>query len=227
MNMDNWTKENIVDSRFGADNPPLWPNEFLVKLLSSSAYSEIKSNLPIRPRVLEVGIFAGNNARMLKEKNFEVFGSEINSEMVAVSEHYLKALDLSEVEVRQGSNEMLDFPDNYFDVLVSINTLHYSSGKGTDRALAEFARVLKPGGFAIVETPSEEHFIPKKCQRINECEWIWKAGGFRDGEVVGFFDSKEHLMEKFKNFFKTVDVMSRSESYSSINLAWWIAVAKK
>jgi len=225
--MDNWTKENIVDSKFGADNPPLWPNEFLVKLLSSSAYSEIKSKLPIRPRVLEVGIFAGNNARMLKEKNFEVFGSEINSEMVAVSEHYLKALDLSEVEVRQGSNERLDFPDNFFDVLVSINTLHYSSGKGTERALAEFARVLKPGGFAIVETPSEEHFIPKKCQRIDECEWIWKAGGFRDDEIVGFFDSKEHLMEKFKNFFTTVDVMSRSESYSSINLAWWIAVAKK
>lgn len=227
MNMDNWNKENIVDSKFGAENPPLWPNEFLVKLLSSSAYSDVKSKLPSKPKVLEVGIFAGNNARMLRQKNFEVYGSEVNSDMVDVSQHFLNSLGLSEVEVRIGSNENLNFPDNYFDLLVSINTLHYSSGIGTDRALTEFARVLKPGGFAIIETPSEEHFIPRKCKRINENEWIWEAGGFRDGEVVGFFDSKEHLKSKAKKCFTNVDVLSRSESFSTINLAWWIAVAQK
>ena len=227
MYMDNWTKENSVDSKYGAENPPLWPNEFLVKLLSSTAYSEIKSKLPLKPKVLEVGIFAGNNARMLKEKNFEVFGSEVNSEMVDMSKHFLQTLNLSDVEVRKGSNESLDFPDNYFDLLISINTLHYSSGIGTERALAEFARVVKPGGFAIIETPSEEHFIPKKCLRIGECQWKWQAGGFRDGEVVGFFDSKQHLQSRVKEFFSNVDVLSRSESFSSVNLAWWIAVAQK
>ena len=225
--MEKWTKENIVDSKYGAENPPLWPNEFLVKILSSSAYSDIKSALPKNPKALEVGIFAGNNARMLKEKNFEVFGSEVNTEMVEISKHYLRSLDLSDVEVRIGNNELPDFPDNFFDVLISINTLHYSSGLGSERALAEFARVIKPGGFAIIETPSEQHFIPKKCVRIGECQWKWQAGGFRDGEVVGFFDSKEHLKSKTQKFFSHVSVLSRSESFSNIELAWWIAVAQK
>ncbi len=84
--MDNWKKEHIVDSKFGAENPPIWTNEFLVKLLSSSAYSDVKSKLPSKPKALEVGIFAGNNARMLSQKNFEVYGSEVNSDMVDVSQ---------------------------------------------------------------------------------------------------------------------------------------------
>ena len=225
--MKSWSKENIVDSKYGALNPPLWPNEFLVKLLSSTAYSEIHSKLPHEPKVLEVGIFAGNNARMLKEKKFEVFGSELNPDMVALSEKFLNFLGISGIEVRVGNNENLDYPDNYFDLLISINTIHYSSGYGTERALAEFARVLKPGGYAIIETPSENHYISKQCVRIGECQWKWQAGGFRGGEIVGFFDSKSHFMSKVKAFFANVEVMSRSENFKNLNLAWWIAVAQK
>lgn len=225
--MEEWKQENVVDPKYGAENPPLWPNEFLVKLLSSTAYSEVKTNLPLRPKVLEVGIFAGNNARMLSEKNFDVFGSEVNEEMVALSRHYLNSLGISDVEVRQGNNENLDFPNEHFDLLISINTLHYSSGKGIDEALKEFSRVLKPGGYAIIETPSENHFIPKLCKRINESEWRWQAGGFREGETVGFFDSEEHLKGKTKQFFKNVEILSRTENFNRVNLAWWIAVAQK
>jgi ubiquinone/menaquinone biosynthesis C-methylase UbiE len=225
--MKEWKQEHVVDPKYGAENPPLWPNEFLVKLLSSTAYSEVKTNLPQRPKVLEVGIFAGNNARMMSEKNFEVSGSEVNSEMVALSEHYLRSLGISDVEVRQGNNEKLDFPNDYFDLLISINTLHYSSGIGIDGALKEFSRVLKPGGYAIIETPSENHFIPKQCKRINECEWRWQAGGFREGEIVGFFDNEDHLKGKTKKFFTNVDILSRTENFKTANLAWWIAVAQK
>ena len=46
-----------------------------------------------------------------------------------------------------GSNQNLPYPDAYFDLLLSVNTLHY---EGTEEnflaALHEFRRVIKPGG---------------------------------------------------------------------------------
>ena len=225
--MGTWGKDNLYDSKYGSNHPPLWPNEFLVKLLSSSAYSDIYSQIPKTAKVLEVGIFAGNNARMLKDKGFQVFGSEVNEQMVNLSLEFLANLGISGVDVRQGMNHKLDFPDAFFDVLISINTLHYSSGTENNLAIKEFARVLKPRGIAIIETPSEEHFIPKQSKRIAECEWEWRAGGFRQGDILGFMDSKEQFKSKCNSFFTNVEILDRSESFSKIKLAWWIAVAQK
>jgi ubiquinone/menaquinone biosynthesis C-methylase UbiE len=222
-----WEKGNLVDSRFGAKTPPLWPNEFLVKLLSSSAYSNVHSLIPYNAKVLEVGIFAGNNARMLKDKGFCVFGSEVNSEMVNLSLEYLAILGISDVEVREGANHNLAYPDAFFDILISINTLHYSSGEFNDLALREFGRVLKPGGFVIIETPSDKHFISKNAKRISECNYEWTAGGFRQGDILGFMDSKEQFKRKCERFFTNVEILERTESFPKLELAWWIAVAQK
>lgn len=225
--MADWTKKIVVDERFGAKTPPLWPNEFLVKIMSSHAYSNLYSQIPNNARALEVGIFAGNNARMLKDKGFNVFGIEVNEEMVSFSLESLKRFGITDIEVKAGSNIDLDFPSDFFDVLVSINTLHYSVGNEIDLAIQEFARVIKPGGFAVIETPSSEHYIPKQCKRLSECKWEWQAGGFRNGDHVGFLDSKEHFGDKCKSFFTTVEILSRCEEFTNTKLAWWIAVVQK
>ena len=70
--MSNWTLGIVTDSNFNSNHPPLWPNEFLVKLVSSSAYSKIKESMKESPIALEVGIFAGNNARMLRDEGYSV-----------------------------------------------------------------------------------------------------------------------------------------------------------
>jgi len=225
--MGNWTKDIVTDSNFNSNHPPIWPNEFLVKLISSGAYSKIKESMNKSPKALEVGIFAGNNARMLRDEGYKVYGSEINPEMVDLGVQSLSKMGIIDVEIRIGTNDNLDYPDNFFDLLVSINTLHYSSGDATQGALKEFARVLNPGGFVVIETPSEKHFARSNSFRSSELKWEWKAGGFRDGSQLGFFDNEEHFRVNLSKSFSNISILTRSEQYESRELAWWIAVCRK
>jgi arsenite methyltransferase len=55
------------------------------------------------------------------------------------------------VEVRNGDAQNISFPDSSFDVVVSNLCIHNISGeKGREKACREIARVLKPGGKAII-----------------------------------------------------------------------------
>ena len=48
--------------------------------------------------------------------------------------------------------EKIPFPDNTFDGIVCLGVVEYLASDGP--ALTEMQRVLKPGGFAVITTPS-------------------------------------------------------------------------
>lgn len=55
------------------------------------------------------------------------------------------------VEVRTADMREIPFPDGSFDVVLSMNAIHnIYSGAGRDAAIAEIARVLKPGGAVLI-----------------------------------------------------------------------------
>lgn len=223
----NWTKQNSVDQSKLAKVPPSWPNEMLVKVLSSTNYSPIISELPENPLVLEVGIFSGNNSRFFLENKYRVSGSELNQEMLELCEENLTRLGYEIPELTIGDNTNLAFGSEMFDLLVSINTIHYSSGENSFKAVTEFCRVLKPGGYAIIETPGSEHFAVKQSKRKDVLKFVWRAGGFREGQEFGFFDTMEHFKTSLLRSFREVQISRRLETYPSVTLEFWMAVCKK
>src|SRR5262245_12182683 len=54
----------------------------------------------------------------------------------------------------QGSVEQLPFPAATFDVVTSFGVIYHRAVVDERRALAEFRRVLRPGGFALVRLPA-------------------------------------------------------------------------
>jgi SAM-dependent methyltransferase len=222
-----WNKQNSVDKSKLAEFPPSYPNEMLVKILSSTFYSPLKSELPPHPKVLEVGIFSGNNARFFLENGYDLTGSELNSEMVKLGQENLTRLGYDLPSIKIGHNINLDFPSNLFDLLVSVNTIHYSSGENSRKALSEFCRVLKPVGWAVIETPACEHFAVKRSTRKGILEYEWQAGGFRQGELFGFYDSEEHFKKSLMEVFSEVSISRRLEIYPETTLDFWMAVCKK
>jgi SAM-dependent methyltransferase len=222
-----WTIENSFDRSARAVFPPSWPNEMLVKVMSSINYSNLANDLNSISKVLEVGIFSGNNSRFLIENGYEVSGSEINGEMIDLCKTNLTRLNCKIPEVRIGNNINLDFRDNEFDLIISINTIHYSSGQESMQAISEFARVVKKGRWAIIETPAKNHFAVEQSERTSELKWIWKAGGFREGETFGFFDSEDHFSSCLKKEFTEVSICYRMERYEGITLDFWMAICKK
>ncbi len=223
----NWTKQNAIDRSKLAKIPPSWPNEMMVKVLSSTNYSPVIGELPDNPSVLEVGIFSGNNSRFFLENGYSVSGSELNQEMIELCEENLTRLQYKIPNLAIGDNTNLSSASGVFDLLVSINTIHYSSGENSFKAIKEFCRVLKPGGYAIIETPGSDHFAVKQSERKDILKYVWHAGGFRNGEEFGFYDSVEHFKYSLLEVFSEVQICRRLESFPEVTLEFWMAICKK
>jgi len=99
---------------------------------------------------------AGCGTGLLLEQQALAVGSSGRAEGIDYSEDMLaqariRCADLPQVGLRQGSVESLPFDDASFDALSCVQCLLYVDD--LDRALAEFHRVLKPGGrIAVLET---------------------------------------------------------------------------
>lgn len=227
--MSGWKAKNSFNKSLGAKFPPSYPNEMLVKICSSKKYSRLTNNLfsDKKLKVCEIGCLSGNNIRFFLDKKWKTYGVEINKDLINLAKKNLKRFKLKANKLKIGNNENLPFKSNYFDLLVSINTIHYSSGKKIDDAIKEYSRVLKKNGLVIIETPSPKHDAVMNSKKKEDNLWIWKWGGFRNNQEIGFFDSKIKLKKKLKKFFSKVQINERSEVYDDVKLYWYFAVCKK
>lgn len=224
-----WRAKNSFNKKLGAKYPPSYPNEMLVKICSSKRYSRLTKALFTKNKlkVCEIGCLSGNNIRFFLDKKWTTYGVEINIDLLKLAKKNLKRFKQKASNLKIGNNENLPFKSNYFDVLASINTIHYSSGKNIENAIKEYSRVLKKGGLAIIETPSPKHDAVKNSKKKRDNLWIWKWGGFRNNQQMGFFDDKKKLKTKLKKHFSKVEINERSEDYQDIKLYWYFIICKK
>jgi SAM-dependent methyltransferase len=111
----------------------------------------------VRPgaRVLDVASGPGHVAALAAERGASVVGVDIAEGMVALARRLHP-----ELEFRQGDAEALPFEDGSFDAVVA-NFLILHIGR-PERAAAEFARVLAPGGrlaLTVWDVPEQARLI--------------------------------------------------------------------
>jgi ubiquinone/menaquinone biosynthesis C-methylase UbiE len=90
--------------------------------------------------LLDAGCGNGGVARLLRERVREVIAIDV--------ERFAEWEDLSGLTFRVADAEQLPFEDSSFDLVHSKDALHHM--EAPERALAEYARVLKPGGRALI-----------------------------------------------------------------------------
>lgn len=221
----NYTKKNAFNKKFHVKFPPSYPNEMMLKVLSSTFYSNLvsKSFLKKKNKVLEIGCSSGNNLRFFIDKKYQTYGIEINKEMINLGKKNLKRLGYKIPEIKLGNNTKIPYPDNFFDCLVSINTIHYSSGDDIDKALKEYKRVLKKNSLIYIETSGHKHYSRSMSTKIKKLEWKWKSKDFRNNFIFGFFSSKNEFKKILKKHFSLVEVFERSE-VSKKNLHFYIGL---
>jgi 2-polyprenyl-3-methyl-5-hydroxy-6-metoxy-1,4-benzoquinol methylase len=104
-------------------------------------------------KVLEIGCGRGAFARYLAEQGADVWAADFSPVAVAETEKLLAARGRALVADVQA----LPFPDESFDLVVSLETLeHVPDPK---KGLAELVRVTRRGGRLIVTTPNYLNFM--------------------------------------------------------------------
>ena len=222
---DAWNKEfqrEIKERKY-----PKWPNEVMLKTLfgGSNYLSE-----PFQPqpswRVLDVGCFFANNLVPFADIGCECHGVDLTPEMAATAQQIMVERGYKTM-IQAGSNRSLPYPDAYFDLLLSVNTLHY---EGTEEnflaALREFRRVLKPGGGLYISTVGPEHEIYLRADLLGGGCYRVRDFDFRTGEKFFFCDTERYLQHYCKQVFETVETGRVTEKLFKLSLDFLVALCR-
>jgi SAM-dependent methyltransferase len=108
-------------------------------------------------RVLDAACGEGYGSAMLAERAASVVGVDLSEDAVAHARGRYTADNLA---FQAADGTALPFDDDAFDCVVSFETLeHLHDQKGL---LAEFRRVLKPGGFLLISTPDKAVYTDRQ-----------------------------------------------------------------
>lgn len=104
-------------------------------------------------RLLDVGCGSGMLLTLAAERGAEPSGIDVTPELLAIARERLPGADL-----REGDMESLPFADAAFDAVTGVNAFQFAGDPR--RALAEAARVLRPGGLLAASLFA----APEHCQ---------------------------------------------------------------
>jgi SAM-dependent methyltransferase len=148
--------------------------------------------LPADARVLEVGCSFGHMSFLLARRFREVVAVDLSRESIDLARRRAAHWGVANIRFEVGDAEDLaDLPDQAFTGVFSYSTVRFCPHP--ERALAEFHRVLAPGGRAVVDVPNKRcpwygpikraaGITPHIHDRLFEAEEIaalMRAAGFR------------------------------------------------
>jgi SAM-dependent methyltransferase len=150
-------------------------------------------------KILDVGVGNGYLEKMLSEK------SDLMMSGIDISEDMIKnAARRNRAAVRQGRVVLalgdccdLQFPDETFDAVTSINTIYFWRDTGT--GLSEIRRVLKEDGIFVNAVYSQE-WLKRVSYTKKGFKFFSKQDYISDGKKAGFSDVMVEDIVKGKSF---------------------------
>jgi len=127
-------------------------------------------------RIADIGAGPGNLAEQFLENGNVVYAVEPNPAMREAAEQVLAKY--SNVRILAGHAEVTPLPDQSVDFVTAGQAFHWFD---REKARAEFGRILKPGGWAVI---------------------VWNA---RETEVAPFMAAYESLLRRFSGEYEKVD----------------------
>jgi ubiquinone/menaquinone biosynthesis C-methylase UbiE len=126
--------------------------------------------------LLDIGTGTGRILEVMAPKAGHAVGIDLSRDMLAVARVNLERAHAQNCSIRQGDMYQLPFPGGSFDAVVIHQVLHYAERPA--RAIAEAARVLRPGGrLAICD------FAPHALEFLRT-EHAHRRLGFDDAEIT-------------------------------------------
>jgi len=208
----------------------VYPTEFVVRTFLATYPNLAFTKSIVGDRVLDVGFGDGRNTVFLCDLGFDVSGIEITQGIVDQTHARLSGLGHS-TDLRVGRNSSIPFDSGYFDCILSCHCCYYcDEGEAFEDNLAEYARVLKPGGYLVVSVADRSSYIFKGADELEDGSLRIKSDpyGNRNGyRLQGVVDTKEienYFSEYFTNFsFGYAD----NDYYGIEERVFWVVCQKK
>jgi ubiquinone/menaquinone biosynthesis C-methylase UbiE len=114
-------------------------------------------------RILDIGCTIGHNIVPLAQAfpDAEVIAVDVAAPMLRYAHARARSLGVGNLTFRQADGEHLDYPDAYFDLIMTSMFWHETSSTAMPRMLKEIHRMLAPGGLTIhLEQPQYQGMDP-------------------------------------------------------------------
>jgi ArsR family transcriptional regulator len=131
------------------------------------------------PNLLDIGTGTGRVLQLFAPRIGFGLGIDLSREMLSVARANLDRTSLRNCQVRHGDMYHLPLPDGSFEAATMHNVLHFADDPGA--ALAEAARILRPGGRLVVVD-----FARHELEFLRR-EHAHRRLGFTDAEIRGWF----------------------------------------
>jgi ubiquinone/menaquinone biosynthesis C-methylase UbiE len=168
-------------ARYFAAQAPRWDHMRTLDLdetRSEAALLELFGERPPKS-LLDIGTGTGRILQLMAPRIGFGLGVDLSREMLAVARANLDRISLRNCQVRHGDMYHLPLPDGSFDAATLHNVLRFADDPGA--ALAEAARVLRPGGRLVVVD-----LAPHRLEFLRE-QHAHRRLGFADVEIEEWF----------------------------------------
>ncbi|MCD6472787.1 class I SAM-dependent methyltransferase [Candidatus Aerophobetes bacterium] len=206
-----WNKEN--------KNYLVYPDEEVVRIVK-------KIFLPNGvKKVLDAGCGSGRHSLYMLRENLKVFaidtsrtGLEITRALAKESGH--------KIDLKQASIIKIPYSNDFFDAVLCWGIIHYLNPDEVDKAISEFYRVIKPGGYLILTLRSTIDSEFKK--DINKYDMSISDAPESKGMVFKYYNKDEiaPLLKGFKNLLYGHKTRTILGNLSRV-IAHWFVVGEK
>lgn len=155
-------------------------------------------------RILDLGCGSGRHLIYLAKHNFDVFGIDISKHGIKIARIWLKKEGLKANLRISNIYKKLPYKNNFFDAIVSTQTLHHAKIGEIRKLIKEIERILKPNGliFITVRKHVSKKHIPK--HRLYGIKYIAPRtyiilGGY-EKDLPHYRFNKNLLRKEFRNF---------------------------
>ncbi len=219
--MNEWAKTTQTaakkwDDFYSADDKNLMhPDENIIRIFKGK-YLE----LPKAGKLLDCGFGSGNNLVFLASLGYECYGLEVAESAIQKASSLMNKYNFpTEFALLNGIEHPYD--DNFFDIVVSWNCLHYNGNrKDVDSTISELFRILKPGGTLLLSTISHEHGLVVNSDEISKNQFKVKSTynlDNRAGVVVYSPGTQEDMLELFTDFENLQYGYTKSDLFDANN----------
>jgi ubiquinone/menaquinone biosynthesis C-methylase UbiE len=137
----NWNKEWKLYNQ----HPYFKPNHKVIQQVKHCFGNNVKGK-----KIIELGAGSGSDIISLTQDGAEGYALDFSQESLKSIQYWAQQKQVS-IETIKADIKRIPFPDNYFDAVYSVGLMEHFTDPIS--LIQEQIRVLKPGGFLIIDVP--------------------------------------------------------------------------